>query len=318
MFINRFIKDPVWGNDAFAALNVKPYLKNVESMLIDAGLVKSDVVDNLDTDNITLPSISLATSPSTNNIFYIDKPLQFDMNDIGQSTLPIRLKFYMGFFRYANTKNGTSEYPVFVVSKLEVVNITTGTIIFTSYSNYIESYTTYIASSFEYFIPNSYTINAKSSVIYRDGFLAINITPDWYEYGTSFMDRAASMFTIIIERYDGNINIIAPITNQMSAAGFGNYVYGVVTPLSRSESMCHYVDTGGIYSDGKLPIFPYFISNGNEIKQSSNIAFVNSKSMATSTKIKVTDNNANEIDFIAFSGKGGYHMKTSGRIIVRV
>lgn len=95
MNIKRFISPPRWGSDENAKISMKSYIKNVESMLIDSGLVKSVVDDNMDTDNIDFPLLSLVTvTNNASNSFYIDKPLQFDMVDSGQAVTPIRIKFW--------------------------------------------------------------------------------------------------------------------------------------------------------------------------------------------------------------------------------
>lgn len=185
--------------------------------------------------------------------------------------------------------------------------------------------TYYFNETIEGYVPNYYGGGNDSIVINRDGFLAINITPEWYEYctPTPTPSYVSSAFFIIIQRFGKNINIISNSvgisSNREITGGIFNYVYDTNTVLNLNNTLLHYIDTGSAYNNGVISIFPtYIINDSNDIKQSDNVVIFNKNALATGGEIELKDKNGLPYTYVGFSGRMDIYFKNTGRIAVRL
>lgn len=310
MIYKKNILVPSWGKDSVAEIEIKRYIKDIESLMITAGLIYSNVNDNLDTENIVLPSVDVKTS----GYYYIEKKLQFDLNDSLQAVNPLRIKFNFGFYRRQGG-DSAAKYPVVLYFTMEV------------YSILLNKSVTLVAFAPEttdvpYLNDNSnsrggwthklYSGGGESFVINRDGFLTININTLSMEYYNSTIGYDSSFFWLIIDRNNDGANVIG-FNGSMVCYNMSKTLepYNDITRL-------HYVATDNVFVDGKMPVFPtHTVDDIGENKQSSNVVLTNYKTIACGGEVDINVG-AIKTRFKAMSGKNSTFFRGSGRVLVRI
>lgn len=313
MVYKEYIQPPQWGNDVVAQQQIPLYIKNIESFMVRAGLSKSNTLDNMDTDNITIPT-TITTGET-----YIEKSLQFDLSDIGQLENPLRVKLFFGFYRGDIPTDAGNEQPIFSCIKTVVESINNTNNSITSVSTQISGNALQQPTSGNTWFPNIYNSKAESIIINKDGFLAINLHPNYAEVGqgnTPLTDN--SLMFLIIERGGGEYANVIVTNNDILTSDFYNYKIGDTYIASIENSYTHFVNTYSIYSNGMVSVFPSFVATGtNTIKQSSNVCVINADAIATGAQLEILVNDE-PTKFIAFSGKGSSFFNARGRFLVRV
>lgn len=319
MIIKRYIPAPYCGSQSIAQNTFIPYIKGIEQMFLDAGLVKSNTSTNIDTDNIQLPNVR------NTGYNYMSKVLEFDLNDSMQVTNPFRIGMQFGtYWDNSATSSSYGVYPIFLVCKTYVINGITNERVITSNSTYMYGYTTRYA-------PHKYTTSgdyqaevydarADSFIIAKDGFFAMCLSPGYDQYNQSADNvhrPESSLFSLVIERCGENINVLCPGTSQTSLDGIVGYTYRHGAEAIRTDSLTHYTDNGIVYQNGKIVVFPkYIVDENNYIEQSKNVVIVNADTLNHSSEIDLIVNN-DTAKFIAMPGKHGKFFKNTGRILVR-
>ena len=234
------------------------FCKNLESICLEGGLVKSNIPNNMDTNNIIIPSIS--NRKSSGGYVFISTPLSFDMNDTLQSQLPIRISFEIGFYSATNSSSSNvNYYPIFPFVR------TTISIVNGSYSKTFINNTSYTSSymsgnnSSNYFTPYIQTKKYESHICVKDGFICLNICPSTSYTVNNYVNNDSIIFFIIERSFDengytsDNVNIIAPNNN-------GTYI-----PESTSNIVCTVLSNSMSYSTTRTFNYfslPYNMTNG--------------------------------------------------------
>lgn len=314
MIYSKNIAPPSWGNDLIASTSIIQYIKSVESLILSSGLIKSNTADNMDTDNIVLPSINGKTGYN-----YISKSLQFDLTDEFQVSLPLRIKLYFGFFRNAISKSGTSELPIFLATKISVHDINNESSVIRGSSCYFNGITYQTLKPNVSWQPsNIYNSNTDSFIVNRNGFFAFNINPNYGEWGGDAVApprKDNSLFFLVIDRNYDCANVL--LHGDDNTLTLNNTIIGATKPPEVRNGNLHFVDTNTLYSGGKIVIFPTFVNKCDDtIIQSSNVCVVSKDVINTGNILDVTVNGVPS-KFIAMSGKGDTYFNGSGRIIVR-
>lgn len=278
--IKRYIKYMEWWNDDIAQNSIIQFCKDLERMCLDAGLVKSNIIGNMDTDNIILPALSSRSSGYT----YISTPLSFDFNDSMQSVLPIRITFKIGFYSRDNKMNTNVDYwPIIplVSVNISIIGVTDKSIDFIcntkSYNGRMS------ANQTNQLIPNIISKNYESSICFREGFMSINICPSTNYNENNSRQYNDSIIYFIIERsfdsdgYTGdNINVISNSQSQDYSSSNSSSSSSITifskNQIYSSTSLFSYVDLPSPITNGMINTFPvYHIDDDYSLIQSNNI-----------------------------------------------
>ena len=304
--IRRYIQAPLWDGDDFIANNVK-FMKDLEQLLLDAGLVKSNVADNLDMDTFDM---SEWFESNKDRISYNYIPLLvFNMNDSIQNELPISIKFAFGFYR-----GGTHPYhpyhPYMHVSIYASDN---------TQSAYTSPHTSNApagSSSSTVRTPTVTDDEYDSFVTNIDGFLSVNICngfgTDSGQYSADGRTKPPMSFcSFQVERsFDElgnytaeNVNVFLPYGSGVGAKNMRNVV---LTPDERfTETQTTYVYFNKYnkpFSKGKVVFHSmYHVFNDSTVKPSPNMLAIADAVLHPTQEIKLSINSQPESNFIALT-----------------
>lgn len=308
--VRKYIEPPRWTGGDYKEHNTK-FLKNVEEMFLAAGLVKSNIPDNLDTDNIDFTGIDLAATGSN-----FLKTMWFDKVDSNQENLPIVVGISLGRYKY----NTNSNMPNFVYIR---TTIKCGLSIhnFNNTSMNTNSEIPPWRNSKPWVVDGEY----DSFVAINEGLLSISICGFFAESG-SLYDEPLPFFlsSVTVERsFDDYGNYTSENVNIFSSSGgitsapskISVWVSDGVTSTFISGSLLYFDGSGanGIMKGGNMVThIVYHIYNDYSYKPSPNIAVVNRTALITSMEATININDISS-NFIAHYG-GDLYVKPNGSL----
>lgn len=286
--IRKYIPYMEWWNDDIAKVSITEFCKNLETICLEGGLVKSNIPNNMDTNNIIIPSISNRKSSAT--YVFISTPLSFDMNDTLQSQLPIRISFEFGFCSLSDSSASNVEYfPIipFVKTTISIVNASYSKTFINNYT-YLST-TMYANNSSNYFKPYVQTKKYESHICVKDGFVCLNICPS-VTYSSNNVAYNDSIIFFIIERsFDvngytsDNINVISPNNNGTDIPQSSSNIACTVLSNRMSyntSSTFNYFPLPYNMTNGYLHTYPFYHMNSDyTLYQSKNIIIIPDKTL---------------------------------------
>lgn len=324
--IRRYIEPPSW-LDTDYKVTVSKFIKDIEQLCLDAGLVKSNEVDNLDTNNIDYSGIKINES-GWQSLPY----LWFNLNDTMQTELPVQLGFSIAKYR----NNSSSLYPPFLVV-YTYVKVNGRTV---SGGNYCSAHNS-SGPTARNGKPYTYNNQSDSFIINNDGFISVNICPGFMEGGgTTDYTSPGHLSSVTIERsFDSgaytaeNINVFLSPSNYTVAHPMRVYV-GNTESITEVQSTFIYYNmnnNNGVFSKGKLQLHTvYHIYNNGALMPSPNILAVYRYALTETAEVNAQINGINH-KFIALpAGDPNFVNTTSirttscnvygteGKLIVRV
>lgn len=325
--IRRYIEPPRWWSQDEIDASVVPFIKSVEQLCLDAGLVKSDLIDNMDTDNISLPSFPATTSIRYDNV--CTKKLSFDLNDSMQSQLPIRIEFTFGYYTYNTSSQGSTYYPYYNYIKIRVgiINANNTMSVFRDFSNTkVRSASSTISDSYmksrDGFPPYTYFSGMDSFICVRDGFVAINILPDYSQSDNTSTQNTTEVFFAIERSFDenntptaDNINLISPNTTSVDTSNMlYTYVMSLTADVYSTSDTMNYFPLPSQYSEGKIILYPFSHMNSNyTMQQSPNFCGIDSNVLSPTVEVDVSVGDNPPSKFIRTSNNASSNYPVSTR-----
>lgn len=316
--IRRYIAPPEWWSQSNIDRTVVPYIKSIEQLCLDAGLVKSDIIDNMDTDNITLPSFPTTILNSYNNV--CSKKLSFDLNDTMQAQLPIRIEFTFGYYAYNASTHGSNYYPYYNMTQVRVglINSSNKMDIYKEFtSSRIRSNSAAISDAVmktrEGFPPYVNYSNLESFICVRDGFVMMNILPDFSQSDNTAVIPTTDIFFAIERSFDDtltptadDINLISSNSTTLeSSSRLYTHVMGKHNNVYTTFDTMQYYVIPTQYSAGKIILYPFTHMGLNyTTKQSPNFCGVNNAVLSPTVELDVSVGDNPPAKFIRTSNNG--------------
>lgn len=280
---SRFqIATPTYENDS----TVRSWIQTLNQKMLEVGFVRSTELNQLNIDNVNnIVFPTFLGSESGNKLML---PISYDMSDSMQSTLPVRIRFYIGKWR-SSTQTGTSKYPSFFQVDIEVVTLNPSTnqvnqtVYRTSHPfgtlvSPTSTRATGIASDTTELYPTAYNRGYDSVICHTNGYVLIALNPSMIQSGSGTVSGnnygQYSLF-LCLSRSINNlgvptgeyINIHMPlIANSPSISSRLLYTYclpqnNVTSPTAYStETSLIPLNTNKQYN-GKHILFPHFYIN---------------------------------------------------------
>lgn len=185
---SRFqIATPRYENDS----TVRSWIQTLNQKMLEVGFVRSTELNQLNIDDVN--NIVFPTFLGSESGKKLMLPISYDMSDSMQSTLPVRIRFYIGKWRYS-AQTGTSKYASFFQVDIEVVtlNPTTNQVNQTVYrtSNPFGTLVsptaaraTGIASDTTELYPIVYNSGYDSVICHTEGYALIALNPSMIQSG---------------------------------------------------------------------------------------------------------------------------------------
>lgn len=318
--IKKYLATPNTDTQELYDPSLKQYCTDIAEMLEGAGLVKANVVGNIDLLNIDYPS--LANITENVDEMYSTSRMYYDLNDTSQISTPVRIMFEFGVARYAHHSDDGPYYPFYNILKTTIghINVTNNTmyntIVFISGCVHTHS------SGLDGIVRKS-DANMESFIVYRDGFLAVCINPEYDETydGNSNIVYKSPQSEFIIQRINDDINVY-----HSDTISWNSYATWVCTASSKLENEIItkyflHIDLTTYLSKGRLITFPVFNydSNGGRYEQSSDILICDKNAMTSGNVISVKVDGAElNRDFIALSSYNYGAIVLTSRMLVGI
>lgn len=315
--IRRYITPPKWWSQQHMEDTVPVYIRAIEQMCLDAGLVKSTNADNMDTSNIVLPTWPMTgVANSYNNT--CSKKLSFDFADPMQVQLPIRIEFTFGYYCYSkNTTPHENYYPYFNYTGVKVGivgpdnNIRIGREFNSSYKY---GYSSVLSDAFYKTLPDyrPYTEfgGMDSFVSVSDGFVAMSILPEFAESHNTTMYYSTEVLFTVERSFDNtntptgrNINLVC-VTNSdiTTSARLYTFVMSKDKSVFSTLDTMYYYNTPHNYNMGNLILYPFLHFNEDyTVQQSSNYCGVKDAVLSVGVEAAVSINDMPPVNFIKTS-----------------
>lgn len=328
--IRRYIEPPKWWSQDHMVETVPTFIRAVEQLCLDAGLVKSSTADNMDTSNITLPTFPMTGAVgSWNNT--CSKTLSFDLNDSMQTSLPIRIEFAFGYYcQNTNTKTSDNYYPYFNYTNVRVGVIDKSTnklvnaqsFVSASKTSYTSQNTSVFYKTIDDYRPFTEFGGMDSFINVSDGFVAMSILPEFSESTTATTRYSTEIFFMLERSFDDlniptpdNINLIcvnSAISFNTTTSRLYTYVIARDTPIFSTLDTMNYYTTPHDYNKGNLILFPFMHFNVNySIQQSPNFCGINTNVLSVGVETMVSINDMPAVNFIKTSVRDSTNYPTA-------
>lgn len=273
---------------------MREYIKNTEQMFIDAGLVKSNVIDNLNWDDDNTLVISTVT-PDTEYQYL--KPMYFDMMDEDPEVLPIRIgvEFGLHIFRGNNT-----------YMRMPISRVTIGLVgsdnEFAGYAHTFPATYTRSHSSSTYNNSILYgTLLLDSVIVKTRNVLGVTISPgDGYYITNSSQPNDQVFINFLLERVDAttiNLFVVSNTSDYTSSNSMVPYIINSEIRTYKGTYTSHmiYGTKERLYNQGNLVTYPVMLRDAQGyIKQSTSLLMTHANSLPPGNLVTITINGVNK------------------------
>ncbi len=315
--IKRRIKAPVLDSELVANNTMKQYMQDIELFMLDAGLVKSSSLDNID---VLEPPLFPWEDSRVNNVF-MPNSLSYDLNDVHQAEFPIRIKFRFGWYKYSSTS-----YPrrFFMYTSVGVIDATTNDLD-PSRSKHAVSYIhDYSGHTSDPTINMDYGLASFINV--KEGFVCVCINPGFGSYIPGVIGARGTNAFLIIERnfddtytYNGTgCNVIMRNTDSTTSASAALDTTAISTgPNIVTDTNMIFANTSGFLADGQLITYPVMhINNGANLIQTPNMVITNSRAVGTAQPIELVIEGVTKKFEGIYSSIGTYPVSSEATLLV--
>lgn len=275
----------VLAGEAVFKTDLQRYIYDVEQLLLSAGLVRANVINNMrhsDDHNIFLTT-------STGNVLQrFTNPMVFDAVTISDSMLQIRISLEFGLVNQGALTSTVAAPVIRITSGL--VNASTNDfygskhvyIPTTSYdSNYNSVNMRYINQGYD------------SVIIHTERLLFIELNPGQYVY-YSTSQTAPNMAYLVIAKTEDNITVFA---GDKSKSPFGPsqiYPHNIANdnkPSTPNTTIMLYDTTNSMYVQSELVLYPVMLkTNESSMVQSKDLYIVNRYALPDDKRITMMVN----------------------------
>lgn len=294
--IRRYIQAPVHFDAENSVVLNKKFIDDLDSLIIDSGLIKSNTVGNLDLSTFNMDAWYTANKDKTGSNFI--PVLEYDLSDTQQVNLPVKISIYFGFWFL---KTNAPRQPILRI------DVTCGVSTVTT-CNCIEHY-----SAADNNIPFRYDDQIDSFITNLDGFFSMNIcngfqmknrysgaTPASSVFGSVQIERSFNSLGVYTS---DDINVFLPLGSVYNEKPMRNVLMTKdETFADTSTTFIYFNKYNTVFQEGKLVFHSmYHVSSDSSIRPSPNMIAVAHAAFRPSQEAKLSINDDVEVNFIALN-----------------